>query len=533
MGRIAKCLAFVCVSLIVAGCARTNLNKPYSLSGYDPSYGYRLDQLEPTDGGDVFIILALSGGGMRAAALSYGVLEELNKVRYDIGKGPRALLDEVDIITAISGGSAVAGYYGLHGKSILPGGEHDFEKAFLRQNVMSELVGGFLNPITWAKLTSPNFDRIDVLADIFERRLFGEATFARLLEKKSRPLIMLSAADISTGAVFYFTQDQFDTICSDLTSFSLAKAVAASAAFPVFLSPIMLRNYSKKDCPVENGIPDPVWIERAKEYKPPKTYGDRYNAPAKFRRALLEGELRKVEDAFRKPEYVHLFDGGLADNLGLRAPLVMLSSTNPASALLPKISAGKIKKVAIIVVNARKHPDNELDQRGSPAGAFSMLHAVTHNPLDIVTSDTQDKLWRFFDQLRGELKLVRDYPLTFCVDFQINFCVGAKEPDFCKELANDFEAACKNFEQKLLVVQNTKKFRDFKLYRIEVDFDLLEDTALRRRLKNIETTWSLSDEEVDLLKVAGASLLRQAPHFDCLRKDLGIISKVPKSAHCM
>jgi NTE family protein len=491
MGTIAKCLALVCVSLIVAGCARTDLNKPYSRSGHDPSYGYRLNQLEPTDGGDVFVILALSGGGMRAAAVSYGVLEELNKVRYDIGDGPRVLLDEVDIITAVSGGSAVAGYYGL-------------------------------------------LDRIDVLSDIFERRLFGEATFARLLEKKSRPLIMLNAADISTGAVFYFTQDQFDAICSDLSSFSLAKAVAASAAFPVFLSPIMLRNYSGKDCPVENGIPVPDWIGLATDYNPPDTYGDRYNVPSRFRRALLEEELRKVEDAYRKPEYVHLFDGGLADNLGLRAPLVMLGTTDPASALLDKISAGEIKKVAIIVVNARKHPDNELDRRGSPAGAFSMLHAVTHNPLDIVTSDTQDKLWSFFGEFRGELKLIRDYPLTFCFDFQRNFCGGAKEPDFCKELAkpNNFEAACKNVEENLFVVQNAEKYRDFKLYRIEVDFDLLEDQPLRRRLKNIETKWSLSDEEVDLLKGAGASLLRQAPQFDCLRKDLGIISEVPKSARC-
>src|SRR5690606_4565138 len=91
--------------------------KNYSLMNYDANHS-RSD--------DITLVLAFSGGGSRAAALSYGVLEGLRDTTITIDDKEVKLLDEVDMITSVSGGSFTAAYYGLHGNKIF----EDFEKDF-------------------------------------------------------------------------------------------------------------------------------------------------------------------------------------------------------------------------------------------------------------------------------------------------------------------------------------------------------------------------------------------------------------------
>lgn len=73
-----KCdrLAVVFLIALLGACAHYPVNA--RLAGCDRSIGYRFENLKASDNSDsLFIILAFSGGGTRAAALSYGVLEEL------------------------------------------------------------------------------------------------------------------------------------------------------------------------------------------------------------------------------------------------------------------------------------------------------------------------------------------------------------------------------------------------------------------------------------------------------------------------
>lgn len=93
--------------------------------------------------GDIGLMLAFSGGGTRAAALAYGVLEELRDTEIVIDGAPRRLLDETDLISSVSGGSFTSAYYGLHGDRIFD----DFEEVFLRRNVQGQLIRGLLNPL--------------------------------------------------------------------------------------------------------------------------------------------------------------------------------------------------------------------------------------------------------------------------------------------------------------------------------------------------------------------------------------------------
>ena len=73
-------------------------------------------------------MLSFSGGGTRAAAFSYGVLEELRRTEITVDGQRRRLIDEVDIITGVSGGSFTALAYALHGERLGIG--HDAEPPY-------------------------------------------------------------------------------------------------------------------------------------------------------------------------------------------------------------------------------------------------------------------------------------------------------------------------------------------------------------------------------------------------------------------
>src|SRR4030065_910092 len=127
--------AFLLIILFASGCAHYPLNQP--LKGYDPEKGYRLKNISaPEDSKSLRLILTFSGGGMRAAAFSYGLLEELNRTKISLKEHSRSLLDEVDIISSVSGGSFTAAYYGLFREKLFA----DFRTKFLERNIQGALL---------------------------------------------------------------------------------------------------------------------------------------------------------------------------------------------------------------------------------------------------------------------------------------------------------------------------------------------------------------------------------------------------------
>src|SRR5687767_3691928 len=93
----------------LAGCGG---NRPLGEGGEPASPAYRYETLsrhtDPERNSDeVLVIVALSGGGARAAALGYGVFEQLaaTRIRPSAAAAPRSVLSEVDLISANSGGS--------------------------------------------------------------------------------------------------------------------------------------------------------------------------------------------------------------------------------------------------------------------------------------------------------------------------------------------------------------------------------------------------------------------------------------------
>ena len=444
----------LCIGL--AACAAPRLNPP--LETYDYRHGYRFGNCSTRDNPDeLFIALSFSGGGTRAAAFSYGVLKGLQETKVVHNGAQIRLLDEVDLISSVSGGSFTAAYYGLYGEQIFI----DFEARFLKHNVQGDLaVRTFAYPWNWFRLLSPNFSRIDIASDYYDEKLFSHQTYAGLAQDCRRPFIVINATDLSLGARFEFSQGQFDLLQSDLAGVSVGRAVASSSAFPGLLTPLTMRNYEK------TVFAEPAWVDRVIQF-------DRDISPRRYKHAQ---EVRSYFDTAHRP-YVHLVDGGVSDNIGLRGiiyslmyPDVLISGdqsnvTDSREFNLQRMIADhKIKKLLVIVVDAKPGEDVHLDQSPRTPGLVPVINAVASAPMANYSFETVQLLREYLKQRRYELR-------------------RAPEP----------------FE--------------LKTYVIHLRFDLIADPAVREKIKGLGTNFHLSEEAVELLIEQGKQLLLDSNIF--------------------
>ncbi|MBP8290328.1 MAG: patatin-like phospholipase family protein, partial [Chromatiaceae bacterium] len=155
--------------LLLGGCATRPINPPITQA--DPSTGYRFETRQARDRNpENLVILAFSGGGTRAAAFSYGVLEFLRRTEVVGPRGNKVrLLDAVDVITGVSGGSFTALAYGLYGDKLFD----DYEQRFLKRDVQGEIVARTLSPSNWGKLGSTGWGRSELAAELYDEILFN------------------------------------------------------------------------------------------------------------------------------------------------------------------------------------------------------------------------------------------------------------------------------------------------------------------------------------------------------------------------
>src|SRR5882762_9489018 len=319
--------ALLVLVLLGSGCAHYPINAPRA--AMDARTSYRFDNTAfSTNSDDLLLMLAFSGGGTRAAALDYGGLEALARTGVGPPSQQHRLLDEVDLISSVSGGSFTAAYYALWGDRIFS----DFERQFLKKPVQNALRLRILAPWNVVRLLSPTFDRSDLAAEYYDRLLFKGATFGDLAARPGAPFLIINATDLTLGARFEFTQDQFDFLKSDLSQFPIARAVAASSAHPLVLSPIVLKNYSAS---WQSGEPD--WISSALA---DPAASSRLRHLALQERSYLDGDKRR---------FIHLVDGGVSDNLGLRGSTDRAMVYAVTSELLRTASLQKARRIAVII----------------------------------------------------------------------------------------------------------------------------------------------------------------------------------------
>lgn len=475
-----RALALV-AGLLIAGCSTRPVNPP--VTSIDEAGGYTLQSREAkrpkNNESDSLVVLTFSGGGTRAAAFAYGVLEVLRNTEFIGPKGNRGrLIDTIDVITGVSGGSFTALAYGLYGDKLFD----EYEQRFLKRNVQGEIMSRTLNPFNWPTLWSDRWGRSELAANLYDEILFGGATFAEL-ERGSGPLIMVMATDISTGARLGFTQPAFDIICSDLKSVRLARAAAASSAVPLVLSPITLNNYGGT-C----GYKPPEWATAAADPNNPAR-------PAARAMKRME-ELASYEDSKERP-FLHLVDGGLADNLGMRSVLEALEQMEAVRLRGGKTPFDRIKRIIVVVVNSLSVPATTWDKSEAPPGNVEILIKATGVPIDRYSYET--------------VELLRDIMARW---------------DMMRRIRESeaFDA------KKDPALANLIKAPAAKLYAIDVSFPQLKDKAEFAYLNDLPTSFVLPPEAVDHLRAAAGQILIESPDFQALIKEIGAKIVTPPPA---
>lgn len=457
-------LLFLSISAFI-GCAHYPTNS--KLDNFDKDKGYRFQNILSSENSDsLLVILAFSGGGTRAAAFSYGVLEKLRDTEIIWEGKKKRLLDEVDVISSVSGGSFTSAYYALYRDKIFV----DFESRFLKKDIEGALAEELWSPLNWFRLASPEFDRIDMAAEYYDEYIFDHHDFKDL--QKRKPFILINATDMILGARFEFTQDQFDLLCSDLSEFPISRAVAASSAFPVLLSPVTVKNYAGS-C----NFSEPDWVKNA--------MNDRNIAASRFARAM---QVRSYLDKDGRP-FIHLMDGGIADNIGLREPMYSMFSTDSPWSVLRMVNREQVKKIVVIVVNAKTEPNITLDQKESAPGLIDTLMTVANAPMDNYSFETIELLKKSIEQWQ-------------------------KDVDARKSCETEMKKSC---PQANLAGGHLYEV-DF--YPIVIGFDAIKDPEERSFFKNLPTSFKLLPDTVDKLRNVAGRLLEESTAFQKLKEDL-------------
>ncbi len=313
---IIRLLLLTLLMMTVSACSTWTHNSLFSHTNIQKSQNSRITSkasfaVTPDRGdADMLMILALSGGGSRAAYWSASVMLKLEEVFKDQQLN---LLQQVDAISSVSGGSLPAAYYAISDE---PGVNSSHDRIWEKQVVedlmtkdyITRWIGNWFWPSNIAKYWFTAYDRTDIMAQTLADNLFDVHMSGSDLAKgrdltigeipSNRPYLILNATNATSenqrfGEQFTFTKEAFDDLDSDINDYSLGRAVMATASFPGAFQTMTLRDFSNTN-----------------------------------------------EDS----RYVHVFDGGNVDNLGLGS----------VSKIIDKLSEQQIdyKKLVVILVDA-------------------------------------------------------------------------------------------------------------------------------------------------------------------------------------
>jgi NTE family protein len=427
----------------------------------------------------VLVLLALSGGGARAAYLSARTMLALERVPGPQGGAINAL-NEVDLISSVSGGSLAAAYYVSSfdpGDPRRPSGRRIWDERtvsdLMSRNYIARWVGNWFWPVNVAKFWFTAFDRTDIMAQTFADNFFDHTTTGIDLRFRdlnpSRPNIVLNATVGSRsygendpigakifGTVFTFTHEDFAAkLHSDIADYELARGVMASATFPAAFNYMTLRDM----------------------HEPPACPG-------------------------AGPEcYVHIFDGGNADNLGLTSVKRVLLA-NHAAAIT------KHERIVVILVDAFRRSRGADPRAANPRGLLS--YVVDLNFLDATDSLLEANRQRLLDEFFS--RSITEYA-------KVDLCRRDNLPDDACVASPGWRGPKAKRLQEVLAER---------LFFFHVTFDAVTDDELREKLHAIPTTFSFDEGEMDAIEKGVANVFSDptgAGHA-CVRR-LGEILAAP------
>jgi predicted acylesterase/phospholipase RssA len=444
---------------------------------------------DPKRNKNVLVMLALSGGGSRAAYFSALSMLEMQNIDLMIGGLKSDVLHEVDVISSVSGGSLAAAYYAV---SHDPGNEcaghfnRPWNKAQIRRLMTMDYrwrwLGRWFWPQNIARYWLTKYDRTDIMSQVFADKLFDKITgFDLTLGELNqlRPNLILNATTgvedepmgIRFGDVFTFTTEDFTRICSSIEKYSVAHAVMATAAFPGVFNFVTLRNY--------------CWKESAGASE------DR-----RYQNVFVGGSAEDRSRASRR--YLHVFDGGNADNLGLTSLKRVIWGSLKNHDTQPSLP---YKNVIVILVDAYTDYHGVDPREADPRGTFDFIMDTNFmDATNCLLSANRKRLLDEFEQGHANL-----FPFAMESDGTINkrcrdfFHNNDDTEKYCRKTPAYWEAVNKAIRDKLMFVH--------------LSFDRVGDVegcmkessnpgCLRYQLNRIPTdfrlNWSYGDDDTGL-----------------------------------
>ncbi len=335
-------------------------------------------------------------------------------------------------------------YYGLHGDGMFD----TFEEVFLRKNVEKPLIRSLFNPLHWFS----NKGRTEHAVKYYQKHIFQGATYADM-KKPGSPMIVINTSDLAHGVRFSFVQEYFDLLCSDLLSFPIARAVTASSAVPVAFNPIVVENYS--DCVRDN----PDWLKQIR---------NRAEAEHNTELITLVAGLETYTDKEQR-KFIHVVDGGITDNIGLRAFYDVVELLGGPKAYLERTNQVGPNKWVVIAVDASTSPVYAIDETNKQPSIKETMSAMSGA-----------QLHRYND---ASIDLLENSLLKWTNDL-------------------------------------SKPGNPVIPYFIEVSFEDIKESPVKQFFNKIPTSFFLKDEQVNKLIEAGRQLLRNNPDFQRLLADI-------------
>ena len=197
-------------------------------------------------------------------------------------------------------------------------------------------------------------------------------------------------------------------------------------------------------------------------------------------------EMRSFQNSEDRP-YIHLVDGGVSDNIGVRGVMEALEELSFSAEFRGEVGFGVVRRIVLIIVNSHSSPATDWDQKETPPGTVAQLLQSSGVPIERYSFETVESMKDRAEitKWRRELRVARAR------------LAGATE--------EEAEASVPKVTLRV----------------VDVTFDSIPDPDERAIFMNMPTSFVLPDEDIDRLREIAGRLLRQSAEYGVVVHDLG------------
>ena len=417
---------------------------------------------------DVLVLLALSGGGSRAALMSGLSMIQMQDV-YGVD-----VLSEVDVISSVSGGSLAAGYYAISGD---PNAKDECGRAvsgrvwnknevtrLMSKNYIFPWFGNWFWPDNILLYWFSTYDRTDMMAQTFADNLFDTDTFGRDLQishlNPARPNLIINATQGSSNATeagkisngfgqpFTFTREDFSRICSRIDDYDVSRAVMASATFPGVFNFMTLKNYCAGD------------------------------------------------------SYIHVFDGGNSDNLGLNSIKRVIWNLSDDGGIRGGKRLSDYRYIIVVLIDAYTNSSGVNEKDNDPRKWYDYIVDTNFiTATDSLLAKNRDNLITQFETKNifaySEKNLRMESIQSFLSDVEMKGFVEKKRQEVALACRTFFSWKKPEEAADICTKTNWEKLNNQlkNMMFVHVDFSDITNVSLNWQLNNIPTSFKINDTD--------------------------------------